>query len=57
MLIPKLKSNLLSVSSITQHGYKVTFQKEYIIVTRKDGYVAMKATIGLYVVNEKSTWE
>lgn len=56
MLVPTFKSNLLSVSSITKHGYKVTFQKEYAVVTRKDGSVAMRATMtdGLYVVNENS---
>ncbi|CAK9833203.1 Retrovirus-related Pol polyprotein from transposon TNT 1-94 [Anthophora retusa] len=56
MLVPKFKSNLLSVSSITRNGYTVTFYKEYAIVTRRDGSVAMRATMknGLYIVNENS---
>lgn len=43
MFVPDFKSNLLSVSSITEHGCKVIFHKDYAVIRHSDGSVAMKA--------------
>lgn len=41
ILAPEVENNLLSVSSITRHGYTVSFFKNGAIVKRRDGTVAM----------------
>lgn len=43
MFIPDFKSNLLSMSSITQYRYKVIFHKDYAVIRHSNGSVAMKA--------------
>lgn len=50
MFVPDFKSNLLSVSSITEYGHKVIFHKDYAVVRYNDKFVAMKAEMrdGLY---------
>jgi len=52
--VPNLRNNLLSVSSITDHGYTVTFRQNDAIVNRQDGSVALKAIKrnNLYVVDQ-----
>ncbi|KAI4474213.1 hypothetical protein M0802_015727 [Mischocyttarus mexicanus] len=55
LFVPGIKRNLLSVSTMVQHGYKVVFNKQGAIVKRQDGKIIMKATLrdGLYIINEK----
>lgn len=55
LCVPGLRNNLLSVSSVTDNGYTVTFAKDRATVKRKDGTVVLTATKRnqLYVVNEK----
>ena len=50
MFVPDFKSNLLSVSSITEYGCKVIFHKDYAVIRHSDGSVAMKTEMrdGLY---------
>ncbi|CAK9804033.1 Retrovirus-related Pol polyprotein from transposon TNT 1-94 [Anthophora plagiata] len=52
MWIPEFRNNLLSVSSITEKGYNVTFYKNSALIKRKDGTIAMIAhkQNDLYVV-------
>jgi len=41
---PGLRNNLISVSAITNHGYSVTFGKEYAnAISRRDGSNMLKA--------------
>ncbi|CAK9796277.1 Retrovirus-related Pol polyprotein from transposon TNT 1-94 [Anthophora plagiata] len=55
LYVPGLRNNLVSVSSVTDNGYTVEFEKNRAIVARKDGSVALTATKrnNLYVVDEK----
>lgn len=63
MLIPQFRNNLLSVSNITDNGYKIVFHKDYANVVKEDGKddgpVAMKAKRQdkLYLVQETSSRE
>jgi len=54
MLVPALRNNLMSVSTITDNGYKVTFDKYRATIKRSDGSTALTATKRnqLYVVDE-----
>lgn len=54
ILVPSFKNNLLSVSSITNNGYKVTFQKDSAVIRRPDGSIALRAKQenGLYIIKE-----
>lgn len=55
LCVPGLRNNLLSVSSVTDNGFTVTFEKDRATVKRKNGSVVLTATKRnqLYVVNEK----
>lgn len=55
LYVPELRNNLLSVSSVTNNGYTVTFRKNGATINQKDGSVVLTATKRnqLYVVNEK----
>lgn len=55
LCVPGLRNNLLSVSSVTDNGYTVTFEKDQATVKRKNGSVVFTAAKRnqLYVVNEK----
>ncbi|KMQ83288.1 transposon ty5-1 protein [Lasius niger] len=54
MLVPQFRSNLLSVSRMTDNGYPVTFKKKNAFVNRQDGSTALiaKRQGQLYVVDE-----
>lgn len=54
MLVPRFRSNLLSVSRMTDNGYTVTFKNKCAFVNRQDGSMALiaKRHGQLYVVNE-----
>ncbi|KMQ85317.1 retrovirus-related pol polyprotein from transposon tnt 1-94 [Lasius niger] len=54
MFVPALRNNLMSVSTITDKGYTVVFDKKRATIKRKDGSTALTATKKnqLYVVNE-----
>lgn len=54
--VPELRNNLLSVSSVTDKGYTVKFEKNRATVHRKDGSIALTATKHnhLYVIDEKA---
>lgn len=54
MLVPRFKSNLLSVSRMTDNGYTVTFKKKHAFVNRQDGSAALiaKRHGQLYIVDE-----
>lgn len=56
MYVPELRNSLLSVSSVTDKGYTVKFDKNRATIHRKDGSIAMTATRRnrLYIVDEKS---
>jgi len=53
---PGLRNNLISVSAITNHGYLVTFGKEYAEVSRRDGSTVLTAARKnrMYVVRTTS---
>lgn len=53
-LVPDLRVNLLSVSKITDHGYKVVFNKNQGLVLDQNGDVKLVAnkTNNLYIVEE-----
>ncbi|KAL0117643.1 hypothetical protein PUN28_008795 [Cardiocondyla obscurior] len=55
LYVPELRNNLLSVSSITDNGYTVKFEKDRATVNRKNGSVVFTASKRdqLYVVNER----
>lgn len=55
LYVPGLRNNLLSVSSVTDNGYTVTFKKNRATINRKDGSVVLTATKRdqLYIVDEK----
>lgn len=55
LFVPELRNNLLSVSSVTENGYTVTFNKEQAVIKRQDGSIAVTATTRnqLYIVDEK----
>lgn len=55
LCVPGLRNNLLSVSSATDNGFTVTFEKDRALVKRRNGSVVLTATKRnkLYVVNEK----
>ena len=57
LFVPEIKRNLLSVSTMIQHGYTVEFDKRGAVVRRRSGETIMKATLkdGLYIVEEKGT--
>lgn len=54
MFVPELRNNLMSVPTITEKGYTVIFKKEYAIVKRRDGSIALTASKknNIYEVNE-----
>lgn len=54
MLVPQFRSNLLSVSRMTDSGYTVTFKRKCAFVNRSDGSTALiaKRQGQLYVVDE-----
>jgi len=54
MLVPHFKSNLLSVSRMTDNGYTVTFKKDCAFVNRPNGSTALvaKRQGQLYIVDE-----
>ena len=54
LYIQNLQNNLLSVLSVTDNGYSVTFSKIQATVNRNDGSVVLRATKrdNMYVVNE-----
>lgn len=54
MLVPRFRSNLLSVSRMTDCGYIVTFKKNCAFVNRPDGSTALmtRRQGQLYVVGE-----
>lgn len=58
MWVPSFRNNLMSVSSITDNGYSVTFHKEHAVVKRKDGSIALtaKRQDGLYVVKPQGSY-
>jgi transposase InsO family protein len=55
LCVPDLQKNLLSVSSVTDNGYTVTFGKDRATINRKDGTIVLTATKRdhLYVVNKR----
>ena len=55
LCVPELRNNLLSVTSITDKGYSVLFDKRRAIIKRKNGSVILTATKRnqLYVIDEK----
>lgn len=58
LYVPELRNNLLSVPSVTDNGYTVTFGKERAAIKGKDGSVVLTATRRdrLYVVDEKQEY-
>jgi len=58
LYVPELRNNLLSVSSVTDNGYTVTFKKNRATINRKDGSIVLTATKRehLYVINEKKEY-
>lgn len=58
MYVPELRNNLLSVSSVTDNGYTVVFNKDRATINRKDGSIALTATKRnrLYVIDEKEEY-
>jgi hypothetical protein len=43
LCVPSLRNNLLSISSVTNKSYTVTFEKDRATINRKDGSVALTA--------------
>jgi hypothetical protein len=44
LCVPDHQKNLLSVSSVTDNGYTVTFGKDRATINRKDGTIVLTAT-------------